>query len=146
MDETSTNPAVYISQKWWFLYETLCRGEDSVFSQMTGLFTLCASIGYNEQKRHELEKPKKDIFKWMTLNQETEIPVLTSITWEIMERNTAFLTDRKQIIEISQEFAEGGMQYLHDHFLKRFSQCHLKFLRSGLYFMSLGSKIRFPSN
>ena len=118
MDETFSNPAAYISEKWRFLYETLCQGEYSVFSQMTGLFTLCASIGYNNQTRSELEKPRRDIFKWITLNQETEVPVLTSITWGTLERDTALLTDRKQIIEISQEFAEGGMQYLHDQFFE----------------------------
>ena len=122
MSEAYENPAAYISEKWWFLYKTLCREESSVFSQMTGLFTLCASIGYSNQTQLPLDKNKKDIFKWITLNPESEIPVLTAITWDTMNRSIAALTNHKEIMDISSEFAEGGMQFLYDQFFEEHSQ------------------------
>lgn len=120
--EFSENPTFYVSDKWRFIYETLCRRGRSgdtyyVFEQMTGLFTLCSAIGFINQERFSLEK-RKDIFKWSSLENENEVPLLTSIAWETSNRNTAILSDRKQIADICVEFAEGGIKYLFDQFFE----------------------------
>lgn len=48
MLESSDNPMAYISKRWEFIYDVLCHG-DSVFDQMTNLFTFCAAIGQLKQ-------------------------------------------------------------------------------------------------
>ncbi len=120
MFEASDNPSAYISKKWEHIYDVLCRG-DSIFDQMTNLFTLCAAIGYQNDERHHLEN-KKGIFKWINLNSENDIPVLTGIAWASENRNLAVLSDKKKIIEITSEFSEAGMQYLHENYFEDYMQ------------------------
>ena len=114
--DASDNPTAYISEKWKGIYEDLCKG-DTIFEQMTNLFTLCAAIGHQNQKHDEL-KNKKDIFKWVNLNAETDIPILTAIAWDYEKRDLAVLSDQRKIIEITSEFSEGGMQYLFENFFE----------------------------
>lgn len=119
MGENSENPSAYISEKWGSTYEALCKGEHSIYEKMTTLFTLCADIGYLNDERSALEK-KKDIFKWFTLDSEGEVPVLTAIAWNAKNRDLGVLSDRKEIITISSEFAEAGMQYLYNEYFNEF--------------------------
>ena len=121
MRKTSDNPAAYISEKWKDIYQKLCRGEGSLFNHMTGLFTLCASIGYLNDQKSPLEK-RKDIFKWTSLNPDTEIPVLTAIAWGAKERDLSLLSDRKIILKNAGEFDEAGMAYLHEQFFEDYWQ------------------------
>ena len=116
MSEASDNPSAYISKKWEGIYDVLCRRE-SVFDQMTNLFTLCAAIGYQNDNRLQLEN-RKDIFKWVSLNPENDIPVLTAIAWSAEDRDLVVLSDRKKIIEIACEFSEAGMQYFYENFFE----------------------------
>ncbi|MCK5323202.1 MAG: hypothetical protein KAJ45_03605 [Desulfobulbaceae bacterium] len=116
MLETSDNPMAYISKRWESLYDVLCRG-DSVFDQMTNLFTLCATIGHLNGEEKQPEN-KKGIFRWINLNSETEVSILTAIAWDARERELALLPDKRKIMDIVCGFAEGGMQYLHDNFFE----------------------------
>lgn len=106
----------YISTRWESLYEVLCKG-DSVFDQMTNLFTLCATIGH---LNGEGKKPtdKKGVFRWTNLNSETDISILTAIAWDAKERDLSILTDKKKVMEIACDYAESGMQYLHDNYFE----------------------------
>ena len=120
MLESSDNPMAYISKKWETIYDVLCRG-DSIFDQMTDLFTLCAAIGYQNQEPMQLEN-KKGIFRWTNLNSETNVSVLTAIAWDTQERELVVLSDRRKIMDIASEFGEGGMQYLYDNFFEDYMQ------------------------
>ena len=120
MLESSDNPMAYISKKWETIYDALCRG-DSIFDQMTNLFTLCATIGHQNDNPSQLEN-KKGIFRWTNLNLETDVAVLTAIAWESQERDLAVLPNRKKIMDLACEFAEGGMQYLYDNFFEDYMQ------------------------
>lgn len=122
MIQQSDNPSAYISKKWENIYETLCRGGDKIFSQMTNLFVLCASIGYVNDSKHPLDKNKKDIFRWINLNIEEDVTILTAIAWDTKQRDLAVLPDRKIIINVASEFAEGGIQYLHDNYFEDYMQ------------------------
>ena len=117
MTAISENPATfYISQKWHFLYERLCQGENKIFDKMASLFTLCATIGDCHKKEEKL-KERKGIFRWSNLDA-NERAVLTAIAWKSNNRDLETLSNQKQIIEITMEFAEGGMQYLYDEILE----------------------------
>ncbi len=106
-----------INPEWDHIYETLCRGNESVFSQMTSLFTLCAAIGHLIQDHRTLKK-KTGKFRWVNLNQETEMSVLSAIAWDHGKRDLQILSDYKQILDIASEYAEGGMHYLYDNFFE----------------------------
>ena len=103
MLETSDNPMAYISKRWESLYDVLCRG-DSVFDQMTNLFTLCATIGHLNGEENQPEN-KKGIFRWINLNSETEVSILTAIAWDARERELALLPDKRKIMDIVCGFA-----------------------------------------
>lgn len=120
MLESSDNPMAYISKKWETIYDVLCRG-DSIFDQMTDLFTLCAAIGHQNQEPMQPEN-KKGVFRWTNLNSETNVSVLTAIAWDTQERELVVLSDRRKIMDIASEFAEGGMQYLYDNFFEDYMQ------------------------
>ena len=117
MSELSNNPMANINPEWDNIYETLCRGNESVFSQMTSLFTLCAAIGHLIQDFRTLKK-KTGKFRWINLNQETEISILSAIAWDHGNRDLQLLSDYKQILDIASEYAEGGMHYLYDNFFE----------------------------
>jgi hypothetical protein len=65
---------------------------------------------------------KKGIFRWTNLNSETNVSVLTAIAWDARKRELAVLLDRRKIMDIASEFAEGGMQYLYDNFFEDYMQ------------------------
>ncbi len=107
----------YINIKWENIYDALCRGGDSIFDQMTSLFTLCAAIGHLNQNSKMFDK-KQGKFRWVNLNQETETTILSAIAWDHKKRNLQILSDKKLILEIASEYAEGGMQYLYENFFE----------------------------
>ena len=120
MSEPSENPMAYISEKWENIYEKLCKNNESntrVFDQMTSLFTLCASIGHLNQAPKKTEK-QKGVFRWSNLNQEREVSVLTAIAWDAQQKDLSVLENKKIIMELACDFAEGGMQYLFDNFFE----------------------------
>ena len=116
MFESPDNPMAYINKKWGNIYDELCRG-DSIFDQMTNLFTLCAAIGHLNGKQKQLEN-KKGIFRWTNLNSESDISVLTAIAWDSSERDLSVLEDKRKIMDIACRFAEGGMRYLYSNFFE----------------------------
>ncbi|NVM20272.1 MAG: hypothetical protein HWN68_00645 [Desulfobacterales bacterium] len=116
MQETSDNPMAHISKRWESIYDVLCRG-DSIFDQMTNLFTLCAAIGHLNGEEKQPEN-KKGIFRWTNLNSEIGVSILTAIAWDARDRELAILTDKRRIMDIACDFAEGGMQYLYDNFFE----------------------------
>lgn len=117
MSEQSDNPMAYIDKRWEHIYEVLCRGENAIFDQMTNLFTLCASIGHLNREEKSLDN-KKGIFRWANLHSVTDISILTAIAWDDRERDLAVLSNKNKIMEIACNYAEGGMQYLHDNFFE----------------------------
>lgn len=120
MLESSDNPMAYINKRWESIYDVLCRG-DSIFDQMTNLFVLCAAIGHLNRVTKKPED-KKGIFRWTNLNPNSDVTILTAIAWDAGARDLALLTDRKMIMDIGCDYAEGGMQYLHDNFFEDFMQ------------------------
>lgn len=116
MQEFSDNPMAYISKRWESVYDALCRG-DSIFDQMSNLFTLCAAIGHlNGEEKKPVDK--KGIFRWTNLNGEADVSILTAIAWNAKGRDLVILMDKRKIMDIACDYAEAGMQYLHDNFFE----------------------------
>ena len=123
--EQSENPSFYISEEWETIYDTLClRGKSLndyyIFEQMTGLFTLCASIGSLNNSKIQVVR-RKDIFKWVSLDNE-EVPLLTAIAWDFSGRDNSIFNDRKKISEVTTEYANGGAKYLSENYFDDFMQ------------------------
>ncbi len=120
MLESTENPMAHISKRWESLYDVLCK-RDSIFDQMTNLFTLCATIGHlNGEEKTPVDK--KGIFRWSNLNPETDVSILTAMAWDARERDLAILADKRRIMEIACDYAESGMQYLYDNFFEDYMQ------------------------
>jgi hypothetical protein len=120
MSDSSGHLQIYISKKWETIYDVLCRG-DSVFTQTGPLFTLCATIGHLTKSAKPLEN-RKAVTRWLNLNAERDIAVLATIAWDSQHRDLAVLADNEKIRDLACEFAEGGMQYLHDNFFEDYMQ------------------------
>lgn len=60
----------------------------------------------------------KGVFRWANFHSETDISILTAIAWDASERNLAVMSDKKQVVAIACNYAEGGMQYLYDNFFE----------------------------
>ena len=123
--EHSENPGFYISEEWDTIYSTLCRRGVSlsgyyIFEQMTGLFTLCASIGSLNNSKIQVVR-RKDIFKWVSLDNE-EVPLLTAIAWDFSGKDNSIFNDRKKISEVTTEYANGGAKYLSENFFEDYMQ------------------------
>ena len=88
---------------------------------MTGLFTLCASIGFLNNSKIQLVS-RKEIFKWTSLDKEEEVPVLTAITWDFLKRDNSILNKPKSISEVTCEFANGGAKFLSENYFDDFMQ------------------------
>jgi hypothetical protein len=118
--EEVKNPNFRVSEKWLFLYYTLCKLGKSkeedyyIFDKYTNFYTLCASVGNALNKRAELESPDR-IFTLNEIDKKTEWPVLRAIAWRDSNQ-FEILTEARQTIKICDEYAEAGIQYLYDEF------------------------------
>jgi hypothetical protein len=119
MSESYENPIASINIEWKGIYDALCKGGDSIFEQSASLFTLCASIGHLNQNSNGFDTSHQ-AFRWTSLNQQTEVAILSAIAWDASNRDISVLADRREILKISMEFAEGGMRYLYDNFFGEF--------------------------
>lgn len=115
MSESYENPIALINIQWKGIYDALCKGGDTVFDQSANLFTLCATIGHLLNQPKEFEK-KHQLFRWTSLNQQTEVSILSAIAWDAKGQDLSILSNRREIINISMKYAEGGMHYLYDAF------------------------------
>lgn len=117
LTETTDNPTAYISKEWETHYQVLCRGETAIFDQSSNLFTLCAAIGHTKERKRPLTE-KKGLFRWVALNTENNLTILSAIAWDFKGRDLSVLVDKKEILNITSEYAEGGMAYLNEMYFE----------------------------
>lgn len=108
----------HISRKWHNVYKSLCKtgNRSDLFEKFTSLYTFCVSIGYTKNKFIPLEE-SFPLFEIDYVNQETEWPVLLAIAWKKNNESLDIFSNMREIIQISDQYAEGGMQYLVDQYL-----------------------------
>ena len=78
------------------------------FESMKNLFMLATFIGYNNKKRVPLEN-KVDIFSWQVLSSDEEYVSLIYALAVTETKDVKVLTDRNQILDIAEEYANGGI-------------------------------------
>ncbi len=113
---------VYVDQGVHPIYEKLTsrsskKAEDFPFETMKDLFIVSACIGAKYDRYVEIEK-SKEIFDATLFNQKTEIPVLMSLAF-CKARNLEVLSDGRQILDIAQGWANGGIEILKNQLLNR---------------------------
>lgn len=113
---------VYVDQDVHPIYEKLTsrsskKAEDFPFETMKDLFIASACIGAKYDRYVEIDK-SKEIFDATLFNQKTEIPVLISLAFR-KTKNLEMLSDGRQILDIAQAWANGGIGILEDQLLNR---------------------------
>lgn len=103
------------------IYEALVSGsgkcaDDYPFSTMKDLFLISACFGAKHNIYLELQS-KRDIFSGEIFNSQTDVPVLASLAFK-RTKNLDVISNPKEVIEIAQCWANGGIQKLRDELLK----------------------------
>lgn len=116
----STRLSVYVDLSTHFLYEkftsrAIKKAEDYPFETMKDLFIVSACVGARNNKYLELER-NKEIFDSSLFNPSTEVPVLLSLAY-IKTKNFENLTEGRQVLDIVQGWANGGIRILESQLL-----------------------------
>lgn len=86
--------------------------EDSPFQDMPDVFVAATCIGAKNNSYKELKK-KKDVFLAAALDQEFQIPVLTSLAYKKQGNLETFL-ELDRVLSICEGWANGGILLLYD--------------------------------
>lgn len=119
--EGGKSPSFSISKKWLSLYQAVCPagaargGGYRLFDKYTNLYTLCAALGHSLGRQDELSNPYPP-FTLEQVGEEDEWPTLLAIAWDHSNNNPDVFVRSKDVIDICNRYAEGGMQYLHENF------------------------------
>lgn len=92
------------------------KAEDFPFATMKNLFIVAACIGAQHDKYDKLDAPRKDIFSGEVFDTKTDVPVLAALAYQ-HTKDVEVLADPKQVIEIAQCWANGGIHILRDELL-----------------------------
>lgn len=106
---------VYIDKDKHDIYERLVKrgGENPdqyPFQTMKDVFLFAACMGLKYNHSEEL-KSSQDIFNTDVFDARVDIPVLSALAFS-KEKDIAILSDEKKILEIVQEYANGGISYV----------------------------------
>jgi hypothetical protein len=116
-----TNLRVFIDEDQHNIYSTLTGraakdAEDVPFNKMPDLFIAAACVGAKEGLFSPLKSKKKDIFVADAFDQTTQIPVMAALAFE-KTSSIETLTNPKEILEICQAWASGGINIVQDQVL-----------------------------
>ena len=114
--------SVYVDQDVHPIYEKLTsrsskKAEDFPFETMKDLFVVAACLGAKNNKFVELNKTR-EIFDSTLFNQRNEVPVLLSLAF-YKAKDIEVLSDNRQVLDIVQCWANGGIRILEDQLLNR---------------------------
>jgi dnd system-associated protein 4 len=114
--------SVYVDQEVHPIYEKLTsrsfkKAEDFPFETMKDLFVVAACLGAKNSMFVELNKTR-EIFDSTLFNQRTEVPVLLSLAF-YKTKDIEVLNDNRQVLDIVQGWANGGIRILEDYLLNR---------------------------
>ena len=116
-----TGISVYVERnKAHPVYEQLVsraskKAEDFPFATMKDLFMVAACVGAQHGCYEELGT-KRDIFSGELFSAKTDVPVLAALAYHHI-KDVEIISDPKQVIEIAQCWANGGIFILRDELL-----------------------------
>ena len=116
-----TNLRVYIDEIVHPIYTELTnkavdKAEDIPFIKMPDLFLAAACVGAKEIRYKELSKKKRDIFVADAFDTKVQIPILIALAFK-RKSNLDDLSDPKNILNICECWANGGIHILHEQVL-----------------------------
>ena len=114
--------SVYVERETHPIYEALVsrssiKATDCPFATMKDLFMLAACVGAREGRFEELGS-RRDIFSGEVFNRRTELPVLAALAFH-QTKDVEVLSDPKQVVEIAQGWANGGIHIVRADLLER---------------------------
>jgi hypothetical protein len=115
---TFTNLRVFIDENVHQIYSDLTtraidKAEDIPFIKMPDLFVAAACIGAKENRYRDLGSKKRDIFVADAFDSKIQIPILFALAYK-KANNIDILSDPKKILNISEGWANGGIQILYE--------------------------------
>lgn len=104
---------IYVQKDKHALFQKLSQSEEAPYDQLTDVFVAAAAVGY----RHGIKSPfiggSQHVGFWHSLKDETDVVLLEAIA--IAETGEIdVLADRRQVLDIAQEFANTGIGILLD--------------------------------
>lgn len=103
----------YVQKSKHRLFQELSARESGPLEQMKDVFLLAAAVGYRKGLRRPLEEDKQHVGFWHYFSEARDVPLLQCIA--IAEtQDVAVMGDRNTIVEIAQEYANGGIDLLAD--------------------------------
>lgn len=103
----------YVQKSKHRLFQELSARESGPLEQMKDVFLLAAAVGYRKGLRRPLEEDKQHVGFWHYFSEARDVPLLQCIA--IAEtKDVAVMGDRNTIVEIAQEYANGGIDLLAD--------------------------------
>jgi dnd system-associated protein 4 len=101
----------YVQKSKHRLFQELSARETGPLEQMKDVFLLAAAVGYRKGLRRPLEDERQHVGFWHYFSEARDIPLLQCIA--IAEtKDVAVMGDRNTIVEIAQEYANGGIDLL----------------------------------
>jgi dnd system-associated protein 4 len=113
-EETSPGRDYYIQKDKHELYKELQESEDSPFTEaeLNEIFIFAVAYGSRKAGRTPIDGTGRALFNRGALNDQTLWLIRSIAVAE--ERTTDVLIDRKQVKEIAEEYANGGITELHN--------------------------------
>ena len=101
----------YVQRSKHALFQQLTAKETGPLEQIKDVFLLAAAVGYRKGLRRPIEDDKQHVGFWHYFSEARDVPLLQCIA--VAETgDVAVMGDRNAIVEIVQEYANGGIDVL----------------------------------
>jgi dnd system-associated protein 4 len=124
LDKPIERDTIVIEVKAHNIYKSLTEGKNIhnvPFRTIKDIFMWAVCLGVQQGKRRPLTSKKTTIFRWPQLDSQIDIPLLKAIA--IVESGDInILLNRTDILNIAEEYANGGIYELRDNLLTESGQ------------------------
>lgn len=101
----------YVQKSKHRLFQELSARETGPLEQMKDVFLLAAAVGFRKGLRRPIEDERQHVGFWHYFSEARDVPLLQCIA--IAETgDVAVMGDRNTIVDIAQEYANGGIDLL----------------------------------
>jgi len=119
-----TDVRVSVNKKYTDIYKSLSQSSNirkSIFERHAKIFTFCAALGFNKNKRNKFNSGDLENLFWSKTFGKHDLTVIYSLAVNDYSENiTEIINDKEKMISIAEEYADGGMEILIDNVLSEF--------------------------